>query len=258
MKIKVNLAAFLFLTSILAGCVKEEDLTEENCRLIENVAITGAKEMYYVGDPIELGINEQPNIALYKWTHNNSNELSGTTELYIGYCEKSDEGWYYLNVSYEDCATVKVDSVYITIQQPPVDVPCTMESNKIYFSNLSDIDPAKVTWSKDQVYQKKKLAASSQSGSPDFNVYFNVYWNDKEPEDGEYGVGNAGSLGSFDPYTLYITSLQSNILFTASSGSAYVTHENGKLKVTICSMVLKGSNGSSSFSSNVEGSIIAP
>lgn len=255
---KFCVPVFLFLISILAGCVKEDDLTEENCRLIENVKITGAKDMYYVGDPIELGINEQPNIALYKWMRTNSNELSGTTELFIGYCEKSDEGWYYLNVSYEDCATVKVDSVYITVKQAPVDVPCTMENNKIYFSTLSDIDAANVTWNTDGVYKKKKLAAYSQSGSPDFSIYFNVYWNDKEPEDGEYGIGNAGSLGEFNPYTLYATSLQSNILFTASSGSVYITHENGKLKATICSMVLKGSNGSNSFSSTAEGSIQAP
>lgn len=254
---KTHTLSALLLFGILTGCVKsKEELIEHNCSLIQNVEITGAKEEYMEGENIELGINEQPDIALYKWFRPNSNELSGTTTLRIDYCEKSDQGWYYLAVNYPDCTT-KVDSVYISIKHNPADPPCTVTDNKIDFSSIPEISATTVTWGLDASYNKKKLSAYYKSGYPDLNIYFNGYWNDKEPEDGEYDLGNQLTLSDFNPYTVYVSSLYSSILFSGNSGSVFVSHENGKIKVSFCSISLRGSNGSNSFSTDATGSIKA-
>ena len=248
----------VLLAILYTGCIKsEEKLTERNCELIQNVVITGAKDQYVEGETIALGINEQPDIALYQWWRENGNDLSGTTKLTIPFCEKKDEGWYYLAVSYSDCTT-KVDSVYISVKRHPSEPPCTLTDNKIDFSDLPAITASSVTWEPDRTYNRKKLRAYYQSGYPDFNIYFNSFWNDKEPEDGEYSVGYVFSSDVSDPYTVLPTSLYSGILFQGTSGVVYVTHENGKLKVTFCSVTLKGSNGGSSFTTTAQGVIKAP
>lgn len=256
MKISLPLVALSLI--LLSSCTKsEKDQMEENCNLIQNVKITGAKEQYFEGETVELGINEQPAIALYQWFRPNSNDLSGTTTLTIDYCDKSDQGWYYLAVSYEECTT-KVDSVYISIKHNPADPPCTVADNTIDFSSIPEINATSVTWGLDATYNKKKLGAHQQSGYPDFNIYFNGYWNDKEPEDGEYNLGSQPTLSDFNPYAVYISSLYSGILFSGNSGSVYISHENGKIKATFCSVGLSGSNGSNSFSTTATGSIKAP
>jgi hypothetical protein len=254
---KTGLLLVLLLTMVCAGCVKEEKLTEHNCELIQHVVITGAKDQYFEGETIALGINEQPDIALYQWWRTNGNELSGTTELTIEFCEKKDEGWYYLAISYPDCTT-KVDSVYISVKRNPSEAPCTLADNKINFSNIPAITASAVAWKLDGTYNRKKLSAYYQSGYPDFNIYFNSFWNNKEPEDGEYGVGNVISSSDSDPYVVQLTSLYSGILFQGYSGVVYITHENGKLRATFCSVGLRGSNGSSTFTTTAVGAIKAP
>lgn len=46
--------------------------------------------------------------------------------------------------------------------------------------------------------------------------------------------------------------------FEGYSGVVYITHENGKLKATFCSVGLRGSNGSSTFTTTAVGAIKAP
>ncbi len=98
------LAALVSLATIFFGCQKEgeEDPDSvQNCAKIKNVKIVSEKTNYTVGEEIHLTVNEMPDIALYIWSHtNNPNMISNDETLDIGYAEKSDEGWFYLNFSY--------------------------------------------------------------------------------------------------------------------------------------------------------------
>ena len=255
------LVAFVSLTVTLLGCQKNGDkdpAIEQNCAKIKQVRIIAEKTSLTVGDEIHLTVNEMPDIALYIWMHgSNPTMISNDEDFDINYAEKSDEGWYYLNVSYADCDS-HVDSIYISVKNKPVTAPCIPTNNTVAFSSIPDIDPAIVSWSFNSTWNRRVLAAKGTPGYPDFNIYFNTTWDTAEPEDGEYSVTTMSATGSYPPYTVYISSLYSNILFQAGSGKVYVSHQNGKLKVTFCTVSLTGSNGSSSFATTASGMLTAP
>ena len=199
-----------------------------------------------------------PTIALFEWNQGpNPNTISGNHLLFIYPCSKSNEGWYYLNVSYPDCAAYQ-DSVYISVKNRPATAPCNAPNNTVSFSAMPNINISSVTWSLDLSYNRKKLRGSYATGYPDLNIFFNLYWNSKEPEDGEYNVGGELTLGDSDPYTVHLASNYSNILFRSGPGKLYVTHVNGKLQAKFCSINLSGTNGVSSFNSTATGTITAP
>lgn len=251
----------LFLLVIVlwnTSCKKTGYNAEDNCNTIQQVSIAGAKDLYYEGDTIDLKASVQPDIALFQWFRPGMNTLSTTTKLFIYPCTKSDQGWYYLHVSYEDCSSAKVDSVYISVQHNPADPPCTVENNTVSFSSIPSINLNSVSWGIDGSYNKKTLSGYYAFGYPDINIYFHNYWKSHEPEDGEYGLGSLLSLDDEDPYVVYITSKYEGLLFQANSGSIFVSHVNGKLRVTFCDINFSGSNGSNSYQTTATGALTAP
>jgi len=253
--------AFVSVTVFFIGCQKngEKDPSmDQNCAKIKQVKIVAEKTSFSVGDEIHLRINEMPDIALFIWTHdNNPNMISSDVDVDINYAEKSDEGWYYLNVSYSDCET-HLDSIYISVKNKLATAPCIPTNNTVTFSSIPDISPATVDWSYNTTWNRRVLAADGAYGYPDFNIYFNTFWDTTEPEDGEYSVTTMSATNEYPPYTVYISSLYSGIFFQAGSGKVYVSHVNGKLQVTFCAVSLTGSDGSSSFTTTASGMLTAP
>ena len=248
-------ALVLFLISSFYSCQKKEP---DNCQEIQRVRIKGAKPSYYVGDTISLTVNMLPTIALFSWHQGtNPNHISGDQFVFIYPCSKANEGWYYMSVSYPDCAA-NLDSVYISVKNRPATAPCSPANNTVSFSSMPDINVNTVTWALDVNFNRKKLRGVYTSGYPDINIYFNLYWNTAEPEDGEYNVGGESTLGDSYPYTVHISSLYSGIPFRSSSGKLYVSHLNGKLQIKFCGVNLSGTNGSTSFNSTATGMLTAP
>jgi hypothetical protein len=114
-----------------------------------------------------------------------------------------------------------------------------------------------VSYALDPSFNCKLLAGNSSGNSP-FNIYFNAFWNDKEPEDGAYDILNQLDFSGYAPYSVYINTINSSVLFEGNPGKVYVTHENGKLKVSFCSITMSGSLGGPSFSTTATGALIAP
>lgn len=109
---RLSLLLALLIITLLWGCKKSQ--STDNCAQIPLVKIIGAKKAYFVGDTIQLGTNITP-LALYRWSTTNSlNDISNTDGVLIPSCTKYDGGWYYLSVSYPDCAS-HFDSVYISV-----------------------------------------------------------------------------------------------------------------------------------------------
>jgi hypothetical protein len=246
---------FALLMILFTGCVKKQP---DNCAEIKQVRIVVEKDKYFVGEEIHLKVNQLPTIALFQWRHDGTpNVISGNEEVHIPYAEKGDEGWYHLNVSYPDCASHN-DSVYISVTSKEVPAPCSPGNNAVTFSSIPAISPATVTWSLDNTWNRKVMAARGAYGYPDLNIYFNAYWNTKEPEDGEYSITTMSATGEYPPYTVYISSLYQSVFFSAGSGKVYVSHVNGKVRVTFCSIPLSGSNGGPSLNTTATGMLTAP
>ena len=253
------LPALLFIQFAWSCKKSNASQQDNNCKEIQMVKITGAKSSYYVGDPIELATNLIPTISLFIWNHgDNPNSISGDPTVNINSCTKFDEGWYYLDVSYPDCAQ-HYDSVYITVINKPAIAPCSPANNMISFSSIPNISFGSTSYVFDANWNCKNLSGYYASGYPDFNIYFDYYWNTKEPEDGEYSISNTITFDDNNPYSVFIASTYSSIYFSANStGKVYVSHVNGKLQVTFCNISLSGTLGGPSYTTSATGKMTAP
>jgi hypothetical protein len=242
---------------VCAQCKKSAPSDADNCAEIQKVRITGAKTVYHVGDSISLGVNLLPAIALFTWTSSAMpNTLSGDQSLFIYPCSKSDQGWYYLDVSYPACAQ-DYDSVYITVINDTASAPCAPATNSVTFSSIPNISFT-TSWGLDPDFNCRNLSASVAPGYPDFNVYFDFYWNTVEPEDGPYTISSTITFDDNNPYSVFIASTYSSIYFQADPGTVYVSHVNGKLQVTFCNLNLEGDLGSTAYNTTATGNLSAP
>lgn len=255
---KMILAALAAFSLMSAGCFKsEEKEMEENCELIQKVKITGAKESYKVGDTISLKMNVEPHIYEAYWIGGGMLNYESGKDFTIYNCTKNDEGWYYLAVAYQDCKT-KNDSVYISVTSKAVAAPCTPVENKIDYNGIPDIWLSSVTWGGNTSYWLSELHGASSYGYPEIGICFDSYWNNKDPEDGEYTVTSLTSLSNPNPYEVYVYTLYSGVQFNANAGKVYVSHVNGKIKAQFCEISFTGSNGQNTFKVTAQGSITAP
>lgn len=249
------LSLALLIFTLLGGCKKSQ--STDNCAQIPLVKITGAKPAYFVGDTIKLGTNITP-LGLYSWrTTNSLNEISNTDGVFIPSCTKYDEGWYYLAVSYPDCAS-HFDSVHISVTNKAVAAPCTPSNNTVSFSSIPNISFGSCNWGLDPSWNRKDLSANTSYGYPNFNIYFNPYWNSKEPEDGPYNISPSIAFDQNDLYTVFISSTYQSIYFESVSGKVYVSHVGGKLSVTFCNLPFSGSLGGSPYTTTASGMLTAP
>jgi hypothetical protein len=259
MKHNILLLAAVSLIMINTGCKKSAAAEDaDNCTKISEVRITGAKSTYYVGDTISLGTNLVPPISLFTWSRGSSSNFnSNDPSIFIYPCTKADEGWYYLDVSYPDCNDDN-DSVYISVINRAVTPPCTPTTNTVTFSAMPDISFT-TSLGIDASYNCKDLKADdTPEGYPDFDVYFSPYWNNTEPEDGEYSISSTLTFDDGNPYEVYIASTYESVYFQSQPGTVYVTHTNGKLTVTFCNLTLSGDLGGSLFTSTAQGNLTAP
>ena len=237
------------------GCKKNEDV--DNCSQIQKVEIVAAKTNVYTGDTIWLQTNIIPPISLYNWSRGPNSNLTWTDpQVFIYPCSKRDEGWYYLNVSYPECA-YKNDSIFIAVLNQPVTPPCSPADNTVSLSSLSDLSFGSTSYGLDPSFNCKLLSGNG-GGYPVFNIYLNAFWNNREPEDGAYNIRNQLDFNESDPYSVYMNTSYSGVLFQANPGKVYVTHVNGKLTVSFCSITMSGNLGGPSFSTSGTGAIVAP
>jgi hypothetical protein len=236
------------------SCKKSQ--TQDNCALIQQVKITGARTTpYYIGDTIRLASNILP-LALFNWRQTNAlNDISNTGTVFIYPATKDDDGWYYLIASNPDCAS-HIDSVHITVINKPVTAPCNPANNAVSLSGIPSISFSSASWGLDPSWGIRDLSGQGSYGYPDFNIYFNPYWNTREPEDGAYDISNMITFDNQSVYSVFIASTYQSVYFQANPGKVYVSHVNGKLQVTFCSLTLSGDLGGSAYTTS--GKLTAP
>lgn len=245
----------LVLILLTNGCKKSN--TEENCAAIMKTKISGTKTSYYVGDTIRLSTTALPD-ALYIWHQTNfQNAISDGPTVFIYPATKDDDGWYYLDVSFPDCAQ-HIDSVHISVINKPSNAPCNPSNNAVSFSGIPSISFGAASWGIDPSWGCKDLSGQGSYGYPDFNIYFNPYWNSREPEDGEYTISNTITFDDPGVYSVFIASTYQSVYFEAAPGKVYISHTGGKLQATFCSLQLSGDLGGSAFTTSASGKITSP
>ena len=248
------------VTLFFQGCKKytEQDMDQYNCDQIRKVRISIPKTSYHVGDSIVMKMSLVPPISLVSWNRGTNLSQNGDdTTLTIYPCTKDDDGWWYLNVSFPGCAVMN-DSVYISVLNNPVNPACTTQENVAIFSSIPDISFTSTTWGLDPDLNARVLQGASL-GDQYMKIYFNTFWNSREPEDGAYNIYSISDFYSTnDEYSVYMVSGYSGLFFTAGSGKLYVTHVNKKLKVTFCSATFTATEGYNVYTTSATGSIVAP
>ncbi len=240
----LTVAVATIATIILSSCLKSTGDDNPICQKISTAKITVSKTTFFAGEEIRLSTVDGANID-YSWHHS---VVPGVLGLYSSYvvssCSKADEGWFYMSASNRDCSTPKYDSVFIKVINKPVTAPCSPVNNKVDFGSIPDITFSSATWSLDAVYNSRNLSGYKGQGYPDINVYFHHYWNNKEPEDGEYSLNNVPSFEGGNVYQVYLASHYGINWYSAGNGKVYVSHVNGKIQATFCNVTFSG-NGSS-------------
>ena len=192
----------------------------------------------------------------YQWFGPNGFTSQYATES-ITNVQMNNGGWYYLIVnSLDDNNCSKRDSVYVDVRLQQDTAPCSISTNTIMYNNMADMSFGSVFKNIESTYSLKSLHSSSISG--DVNIYFAPYWRDVEPQDGVYTSYNSPAFDPVDPIFNKVTiTATTNGIYWASQPdqTVYVSHVNGKLKVSFCNLQMSGSNGSS-FTTIADGNII--
>ena len=242
---------------LLTACTKNSLDKGLNCDEINTLQITGSKTSYYAGDTINLTSSTMP-YGLFSWRHDSiSTNLSNKPSLFIYPSTKYDEGWYYITVSDVACGS-HTDSVYLKVINKPVTAPCNPPNNTVSFSAIPDISFNTTSWALNLKSNCMSLQGYRAINYPDINIYFNPYWNTKEPEDGAYNTSSTLDFPGKDVYTVFVATTYSGVYFQANQGKVYVSHAGGKLQVTFCDLPMLGNFDGASYMMTAKGKLTAP
>lgn len=234
----------IILSSILLfSCTKtEEDLDAETCSNMQHLTITSNSPVS-IGQEIKFSVPEVGGYRIYSW-HGPNNFQDQYPAHTISYAELKHEGWYYVAVSNNSCAT-KIDSVYIDVKLLQGTPGCTVAANHTTYSNLFDDTYTYVNKGIESNYGLKSLKAN---GVGNMVIYFHWFWRTAEPEDGIYTTINTPLFDQIDANynKVFITTTNSSIYWASHENqNVYVSHAGGKLQVRFCNLNMSGSNGTS-------------
>jgi hypothetical protein len=251
---------FLIILSVvlLSGCIKNSgDIPDPNApsNCPTKFKITASSVTPTVGDDLVLTGN--PTGYSYDWfgpgKYINQSAPNKTT---ISNIKINQSGWYYGSLVNPQCNTLH-DSIFIDVQYKQGTPSCTLTNNLITATGLPDLNATSVIKSFSLSENAMELSASGSFGYPDYSVLFNSYNGHNEPKDGIYVTTN---VAVFDPLqdanVIFVSCLYSSIYFASQEGqNVYVSHVNGKLRVSVCGLLLDGEFGGNSYISSVNGQI---
>ena len=238
----------LFLVLFIAGCKKPGN----NCERIKNIYITSNSPVR-IGDSIKIYTQEVGGFRVYKWS-GPDNFMSQYPRNTIYDAQLTNKGWYYLSLSNNECET-KGDSVYIDVKLQQGTPACTVTDNTCAFNNRGTDSYPNTYRFIDPAYEVLNLQGS---GTSTLEIYFHDYWKTREPEDGIYKTKDVPVFEADRNYNeVFISTIKQSVYFsTYPDQTVYVSHVNGKLKVSFCDLKFGGYDGSASFKTTASGSLI--
>jgi len=234
------------------SCSPEKISDETICQNIQNVTLSSNSPVT-IGQTIKISAPEVGGYRIYSWTGPNNYQSQEPGDSIID-AQLQNEGWYHLNLSNPDC-TAKIDSVYVDIKLQQGAPSCTIANNTCTYNNLFDDTYSSVHQSFEPNSGYRQLAAT---GTSPLNVLFHPYWKTHQPEDGIYETINVPSFGQIDNNynKVFVTTTKSSVYFgSAELQNVFVSHVNNKLQVRFCNLVMGGSNGSTSFTTQASATL---
>jgi hypothetical protein len=176
----------------------------------------------------------------------------GQDSITINQIEILQSGWYYCTGSEPGCNNSIFDSVYIDVQYQQGSPSCSLTNDQISnTAGLPTFTGGTITKSFSGSYNATVLTVSDNVVEYDF--VFNSNLGDTEPKDGIYYTTN---MAFFDP-SLDADVMNVNInyfpyyLLSDNSQQIYVSHVNGKMRLSFCSLSAEGSGANGLFTGQV-------
>ncbi len=255
----------LFLACIaLFSCKKDSpsdddnNNNDDNADLCTRLAAVKAHPVAVVatGQPIEISVDSLAG-ADYYWTGPGYYESYDQNNVITDYADYTYRGWYYVRISHEGC-TSRFDSVYVDVKLPQGAPSCTPANNTATFNGgvlLGDQEFYFVSF--ENVLGDYEVTGNSSNG--DINLKFSAYWLTHDLEDGIYYTTSIPSLEYGDIDKVYINDVNQSIYWVADPDKpVYISHVNGKQRITFCGIQFSGDWGGTLYHTTVSAKITQP
>lgn len=232
----------MILLSILFVSCKKDD-SGNSCQTSMKLDVSNAAPI--IGEPFVINAPRESDFDIYRWTGPGYNETTNSNIINIYEAKYSNRGWYYCSKENATCNTILRDSIFIDVklsQEPP---PCNVANNSFSSSNLfSDVNFTSVTQQMDPTFNAMGVYGGAAFGYPSLRVLFNSYNENTEPIDGVYLTNDRLTFDVTQEYNRVSVSFlyNGNFFHCHPDQKLYVSHVNGKIRVSFCDMVF--SNGS--------------
>lgn len=191
-----------------------------------------------IGDQVIISAPFKQTNVVYQWNGPGVNLTNQSNTLTIDDIKLSQSGTYYCNMADSDCNTSLSDSVKINVQYKQETPPCTPVNNTAAFNNIPNSNFSSVTKSFGGTFNTVNLYAYAGLGYPSLTVLFNSYNGNVEPKDGVYITTDRQVFNIFqEPNEISVSFIYSSDFYHCRPGKkVYVSHVNGKLALSFCSL----------------------
>jgi len=191
--------------------------------------------------------------ASYEWIGPGNFQSDVQTNT-ISYATYDNAGWYYLMATNTDGCYPAHDSVYVDVTIPQGSPSCSIANNNVSFTGVANDQDFTSSGLSYSTFEGYTLTGNSSTG--DIKIILSTHWYDIEPEDGVYTTISDQGFDNGDIDNVFISDVNSDILFTVSPGlPVYVSHVGGKLQISFCSISMSGDDGSTLFTTTASGKV---
>ena len=261
--IRVGLPLVLFSFLILIGCSKTTVRTVGGSNSGGNnggggggggnkcptsLKITASDTTPVVGSDVTIRTDQDG--PMFGWAGPGNYFLSangGQDSITISQIKIIQSGWYYCTGSEPGCNSI-FDSVYIDVQYQQGSPSCSLTNEQVLnTAGLPDFNPFIITKTYGGAYGTMYMDAGDAASEYDF--YFNPNNGNTEPKDGIYTTTSAANFDQFtDANVVYVTiNYFPYFLVSDDNQTLYVSHVNGKLRISFCSLKADGSGAGGIF-----------
>lgn len=196
-----------------------------------------------VGDNVTITAPFNSSNDVYQWNGPGVNQINQMTVLQLDNIKLSQNGIYSCGVGGNgDCDPLS-DTILITVKMKQETAPCTLTNNSAVFSGIPNATFTSVTQGYDGTYDAVSLYGYAGFGNPGITMLFNSYNGNTEPLDGTHITAEGPSFSPLqEPNEVSLSfNYASNYYHSKPGYKVYVSHVNGKLKVSFCNVVFYAS-----------------
>lgn len=247
-----RLLSFILFVHLLSSC-KKSDLNVNGYKCPENLKVTASSVTPTVGDDLTIYANTGKIIYYWSGPLNFAVQTGDSRDRYqFPNIKIKQSGWYVVGASLPGCFTI-YDSIYIDVKYKQGTPPCSLINNAIRGNGVPTLQASSVTKSFSRTYNGKTLYAAGTFGDPTYTFLFNSYNGDVEPKDGIYITTNVPSFSPLqDENLIHVRCMYSNFFFQSyPDQNVFVSHVNGKLRISFCDLNFGGDNGNGYYFTSV-------